>query len=299
MEIIHHILRIHGQCIMLYCAPGEANLSIGSVFVCLFSNRPNRRPPTFLQRAVTYLTQLLENPEQSGTQAFDQQRYTTAAKECLKLCLCSYRHFSKGATESGHRDRALCQNKPSAWIAQMGVHCRIWKGRHHLRVLPKQSTIPIRQHICFPDNSPKHEYYRSVSYRWALDLLPLFLENSVISLELAEVLHKHTFTTMAQQFSQRRRLAKEVIAKYLFQVESVAGNSWINVDEWRCQYRTSTPSTTTIPFHLYRLLFQNMITCSNSTVQWNLCPQVTQQGCCTYSTTTEIGWGYLPGRSAN
>ena len=184
-----------------------------------------RECKTGTQEFLTYLTQLLEKPERSGTRAFDQQRYTTAAKECLKLCLCSYRDFSKGATESGHHDRALRRNKPSAWIARMGVCRRIWKGRHHLRVLLKQSTVTIRQHLSFPDNSPKHEYYQSMSYQWALDLLPLFLENSAISLELAEVLRKHTFTTMAQQFPRRRRLAKEAIAKYLIRVESAAGNS--------------------------------------------------------------------------
>ena len=52
-DIIHHLLRVHGQCIMLHCAPGEANPSLGSVLLCLFLKFPNRRPPTFLQRAVT------------------------------------------------------------------------------------------------------------------------------------------------------------------------------------------------------------------------------------------------------
>jgi len=168
--------------------------------------------PEFL----TYLTQLLENPERSGTHVFDQQRYTTAAKECLELCLCNYRDFSKGATESGHRDKALRRSKPSAWIARMGVRSRIWKARHqcHLQVLD------ISVEASFPANSPQHEYYRSRSYQWALDLLPLFLENSAISLELAEVLRKRTFTTMAPKFPRRWRLAREAIAKYLLRVES-------------------------------------------------------------------------------
>ena len=69
------------------------------------------------QEFLHYLTQLLENPERSGTHVFDQQRYTTAAKECLQLCLCNYRDFSKRATESSHHDRALRRSKPSAWIA--------------------------------------------------------------------------------------------------------------------------------------------------------------------------------------
>ena len=46
-----------------------------------------------------YFAELLENPRRSGTYIFDQQQYVTAAKECLKLCLCCCRNFSKGATE--------------------------------------------------------------------------------------------------------------------------------------------------------------------------------------------------------
>ena len=174
--------------------------------------------PEFL----TYLIQLLENPERSGTHVFDQQRYVTAAKECLQLCLCNYHDFSKKATESGHRDSALRRSKPSAWIARMGSRSRIWKARHHLQV-PLKASLYIFQRDFFPENSPKHEFYRSVSYQWALDLLPFFLDNSAISLELAEVLHRHTFTTMAQKFPRRWRLAKEAILRYLLQVDSAVG----------------------------------------------------------------------------
>jgi len=106
----------------------------------------------------------------------------------------------------------------------MGVHSRIWKARNHFKA-QLQASIFIGADISFPENSPQHECYQSVSYRWALDLLPFFLENSAISLELAEVLHRCTFTTMAQQFLWRKRLAKEAIAKYLLWVESAAGNS--------------------------------------------------------------------------
>jgi hypothetical protein len=174
---------------------------------------------------LTYLTQLLENPERSGTHGFDQQRYTAAAKECLQLCLFSHRNFSKGLMESDHCDRALRRSKPSAWIARMGVHSRSWKGRHHLQVLVRKASRYINQYHSFAENSPEHEYYRSLSYRWALDLLPLFLEKSAISLELAEVLRRRTFTTMVQQFPRRKRLAKEAITKYLLRVESAAGDS--------------------------------------------------------------------------
>ena len=34
--------------------------------------------------------------EWSGTHVFDQQRYATAAKNCLELCLYNHRNFSKG-----------------------------------------------------------------------------------------------------------------------------------------------------------------------------------------------------------
>ena len=125
--------------------------------------------------------------------------------------------------ESGHRDKALRRSKPSAWIARMGVRSRIWKARHHLKG-QLEASIYIDQYASFPPNSPQHEYFRSLSYRWALDLLPFFLENSAISSDLAEVLRRRTFTTMAQKFPRRSRLAKEAITKYLLRVESVAGN---------------------------------------------------------------------------
>jgi hypothetical protein len=173
--------------------------------------------PEFL----TYLTELLENPERSGTRFFDQQRYTTAAKECLQLCLCSHHKFSKGVLESGHHDRELRRSKPSAWITRMGVRRRIWKAWN--LQLEASSSIYIEQHASFPEKSPEHEYYRSLSYRWALDLLPFFLENSAISLELVEVLRRCTFTMMSWQFPRRRRLAKEAISRYLLRVESAVG----------------------------------------------------------------------------
>ena len=126
----------------------------------------NRGTPEFL----TYLTQLLENPERSGTHIFDQQRYTVAAKECLQLCLCSHHNFAKGVIESDRRDRELRRSKPSAWIARMGLlnRSRIWKERCYLQVQLKR--IAIYQDHPFPENSLKHEYYRSLAYQWALDL---------------------------------------------------------------------------------------------------------------------------------
>jgi hypothetical protein len=176
--------------------------------------------PEFL----TYLIELLENPERSGTHFFHQQRYTTAAKECLQLCLCSYRHFSKGAMGSSHGDRALRRSKPSAYRARMGVHGRILEARQHFKAQLKAS-IYIVQDNSFPENSPEHKHYQSKAYQWALGLLPHFLEKSGISLELAEVLRTCTFTMMAQQFPRRKRLVKKAIAKYLLQVESAVGNA--------------------------------------------------------------------------
>jgi hypothetical protein len=46
----------------------------------------------------------------------------------------------------------------------------------------------------------------------------------MISLELANVLHCCTFTTMGQKFPQRMRLAKEAISRYLLRVESASVN---------------------------------------------------------------------------
>ena len=171
-----------------------------------------------------YLAELLQNPGRSGTHVFDQQRYATAVKECLELCLCSHRNFSNGAIEFAC-DKGLRRSKPWAWMARLGVHSRIWKARRHVVRQQKSRTV-VDQHASLPENSPEHEYYRSLAYRWALDLLPFLLEKSDISLELAEVLRsRSTFTTMAQSFPWRRRLAKEAIMKYLLRVESAVGDS--------------------------------------------------------------------------
>jgi hypothetical protein len=174
-----------------------------------------------------YFIELLESPERSGTHIFDQQQYATAAKECLQLYLCSHRNFSKGATQFTLQDQTLCWSKPSAWISRLGVNSRIWKARHHFKVQQHNSlkAQAIFQHVPYPKNSPKHQYLRFLSYRWALDLLPFFLERSAISLELADMLRSCTFTTMAQKFPRRRRLAKEAIAKYLLWVESAVGKA--------------------------------------------------------------------------
>ena len=176
-----------------------------------------------------YLAEFLHNPKRSGTHIVDQQRYAAAAKECLQLFLFSHRNWSKGATEFACRDRAIRRSKPWEWVARLGVHSRIRKGRHHLKVRQHKSIrlkarYIVYQDLFLPKNSPKHQYCRSLSYRWALDLLPFFLERSAISLELANVLRRCTFTTMAWKFPRRRRLAKEAITKYLSLVEYAVGD---------------------------------------------------------------------------
>jgi hypothetical protein len=175
----------------------------------------------------SYLTGFLKNPEHSGTCFFDQKCYATAAQECLQLYLCSHHNFSKGSTEFSHHDKALCRTKPWEWVARLGVHSRIWKARHHFKVQQHNSVKAqtITQDNFYPENSPEHQKLRSLLYRWALDLLPFFLERSAISLELANLLHSCTFTTMAWKFPRRRRLAKEAIVKYLLQVGSAAGEA--------------------------------------------------------------------------
>ncbi|KIM37588.1 hypothetical protein M413DRAFT_30784 [Hebeloma cylindrosporum] len=176
---------------------------------------------------LAYFADSLENPVRSGPQIFDKQRYATAAKECLQLCLCSHNTFSKGATEFFHRDKSLRRDKPWAWIRRSGVHSRIWIARHHSKVRLLKSTkrwYTIDPGCRYPEGSPIHEYLRSLPYRGALELLPSLLEKSAISFDLAEVMRRRTFTTMAQRFPRRTRLAKEAIKKYLSRVESAMGN---------------------------------------------------------------------------
>jgi hypothetical protein len=104
----------------------------------------------------------------------------------------------------------------------MGVYNRIRKGRHHFKVRQwnRLKAERVYEYTSFPDNSPKHDYYRSLWCQSALDLLPFFLENSAISLELAEVLRGCTFAMMGWKFPRRMRLAKDATTRYLFRVES-------------------------------------------------------------------------------
>ena len=177
---------------------------------------------------LAYFIEFLVNPQRSGTRAFDQQSYATATKECLQLGLYNHHKFSKGATGSACRDkvlRYLRRNKPWAWKARLGVHSRIHKAMRRVTVRQwksfKASTdYGVNQHSSFPHDSFKHGCYRSFAYQWRLDLLPIFLEKSAISLELANMLRTHIFTTMAQRFPRRMRLAREAITTYLLRVDS-------------------------------------------------------------------------------
>ena len=170
-----------------------------------------------------YFAELLENPDRSGTHVFGQQRYATAAKECVELCLCTPRNFSKVAIEVAC-DKGLRRSKPWVWIVRLGVHSRIRKARQHLVRQQKMRTV-VDQYAPLPENSPKHEYYRIMAYKWALYLLPFLLEKSGISLELAEVLRSRTFAPVAHSFPRKRRLAREAITKYLLRVESAVSDS--------------------------------------------------------------------------
>ena len=173
-----------------------------------------------------YLTEFLESPERSGTHIFDQKQYATAAKECLQLYLCNHYNFSKGATDFAYHDNKMRRSKPWEWIVRLGVHSRIRKGRHHFKFLQCQSIGAlgsIYQEHLFPKNAPEHQYYQSLSYQWALDLLPFLLEKSVVSLQLADLLHGCTFAWMAWEFPQQMQLVKKAITRYLSWVESAAG----------------------------------------------------------------------------
>jgi len=173
---------------------------------------------------LAYFKGILENPERSKTHVFDQQRYSSASKECLQICLCNHHHFSNRAVEFIHRDNALRRSKPWLWRRRLGIYSRIRKCRHRFKVQRRKLLTPtiirIDKNTSFLDNSPEHEYCRSLSYRWALDLLPFFLERSAISLDLAEVLRRCTFTTMGQKFPRRMKLAKDARTKYLLRAES-------------------------------------------------------------------------------
>jgi len=172
---------------------------------------------------LTYLSELLENPEGSGTHVFNRKRYVIAAKECLQLYLCNHHKFSKGTTHSACRDKMLLRNNPWTWKVRLGGHSRIHKCRRYILVR-QHLSFQLGQHSSFPEHSSEDEYCRCLSYRFALDALPFLLERSEVSLELAEILRGCTFAMMASRCPRRVRLAKEAIAQYLFRVESTVKN---------------------------------------------------------------------------
>jgi len=173
------------------------------------------------QEFFNYFAALLENPQRSKAHSFDQERYVVASKECMQLCLCLHSKFSRRVREYAYRDKALRRRKPSLWRRRVGVHGRIRKARYHFKARQLKS-LKAQDYL---DQSvlAENEYARSLSYRWALDLLPSFLEKSAASLELAEVLRGYTFTTMGQKFPRRMRLAKEAVLKYLLRIDAGPG----------------------------------------------------------------------------
>jgi hypothetical protein len=173
------------------------------------------------QEFLNYFAGLLEDPRRSNAYVFDQERYVIASKECMQLCLCLHSKFSNGAMDSADRDKVLRRSSPSLWRRRLGLHSRIRKARRHFEARQLKS---LKGKDYLDQSVPlENDYSRSLSYRWALDLLPYFLEKSAISLELAEILCGCTFTTMGQKFPWRMRLAKEAVAKYLLRVDSEAG----------------------------------------------------------------------------
>jgi len=202
---------------------GEGHIFDDTGLSGLLESRPEARVCTVgALEFLTYFAELLENPERSKTHFFDSQSYTTASKECLQLCLSNHQRFSKGTMEFSHRDKALRRSKPFAWIRRLGVHTKIRKCRRQLNVRQwklLKLRITIDQYASLAIHSLEYECYRSLSYRWALDLLPFLLDRSAISLELAGVLQHCTFARMAQKFPRRTRLAKEAIERYLLLVQ--------------------------------------------------------------------------------
>ena len=170
---------------------------------------------------LTHFTELLENPERSGTHAFDQHRYAIAAKECIQLYSCDHHKFSKGAVDSDRREKVLLRNKPWTWKVRLGTQSRIPKA---IQWWKSFEAGYIDQYASFSQSRPEYEFYRSLSYEWALDLLPIFLDKSASSLELADVLRGCTFTTMATIFPRKMRLARKAITTYLLRVDSAVGD---------------------------------------------------------------------------
>lgn len=118
----------------------------------------------------------------------------------------------------------LLRNKPWLWKGRLGVHSKIRKSRHQLKVQQYKRfkvtwNTDYTSGVLLEENL-KNEYYQFLVYKWGLDLLLFFLERSAVSLEMANVLRGCTFTTMMLIFPRKIKVAKRLMRRYILRVES-------------------------------------------------------------------------------
>jgi len=220
----------------LYLVPWHRELDLAGSWKIMGVNIINCQYSPGKAEFLTYFKEFLQNPERSGNHVFDQQRYATAVKECLRLCLCSHHHFPKRVIESVRGDRILCRNKPWEWRRRLGAHGRIRKSRHQFMVRERRKFKATHQLFFSYPSRPtiqtlvEDEYSRSFVYEWALDLLPLLLGRSAVSSEMADVLRNCIFATMGLEFPRKTRVAKDAMRRYILRVESAMGHHGLRTE---------------------------------------------------------------------
>lgn len=156
-----------------------------------------------------YLCDLLEKPERSGAYTLDGQMFASAVRDCLDFYLCNRRLLQKRRSRCDRWHYRMRRTTP--WLHRvrfgtLNVYHQKRPGRKTRVFNPSRGS----RRVAFPGV----EGYQLASYEWALMVLPFFLENSVVSLELADYLSHSTFSIVSVRFPHLTRLAKVAISTY-------------------------------------------------------------------------------------
>jgi hypothetical protein len=156
-----------------------------------------------------YLFDLLEKPERSGAYALSGQMFASAVRDCLDLYLCNRRLLQKRRSRCDRWHAGMRRMIPWLWRVRFGI-----PNVYHRKRLGRKSRV---FNICRGSHRvsfPGVEGYQLALYEWALIVLPFFLENSLVSRELADHSSRSTFSMVSVRFPHLTRLAKVAILTY-------------------------------------------------------------------------------------
>jgi len=141
--------------------------------------------------------------------------FANAVRDCLELYLCNGQlKFWKRQSQfdrwyAGQMRRAT----PWIWGVRFGTRS-IYHPKRPGKNAKSFSTCRVSLPVAFSGV----EGYQLALYKWALIVLPSFLESSELSLELADYLGHSTFWMVSVRFQYLTRLAKVAISKYSMRV---------------------------------------------------------------------------------